>query len=878
MNKVQKVICHVVQHVALVVGVVLLTTALLSSYVRYETVNGVQSTFLNNEGQQKDFEDSKIFNQLMKEQALAIVRYGAIRGQLETDGVYDANKVIDVTAYANRFTGVPSRYVTADYYLEDLIRWGKYGIEYVMTETSAEDFLNGITEYTVISNAGYGSYHGNISPYNTDLSHSVEKIDVSGNSLSPTLYEGIYEGDGYDPDMTVENGDNTDNTEISQHYLIVNRYQTVDGKNIEDYVSDWDAYDTLRDSLATTIQDLAEDYALCEKYYDYYDETGSDAKSNVVYLIRKTIGNKTEVYTNMDTEWTDLTSLEMTLKETCDRYILYDAQDLRYETNTKVTEAELRQYISDYGYAYPENLQIMIGVNKDRAVKDCFVTADAAYQKAVPDFTQNVIIAVIWLFIFLAMVILLTVKEGVVRDKETGEKTFVLHAEDKIPTEIFLVLFAIAMGVLIGACVELFLGGRWISDLYTLYQRNGVILFMAGITLLGSLVCSFFYYSLVRRIRAHRIWKGSLLRRGIIRFEKAVHYMRNHKSIAVRVWVPFLGFAGVNLLAVILAGQMRMPLVVFIGIVLFNALVGVVCFRNAVARQHILQVINRICKGDLNAKVDEDSLNGDNLVLAKAVNRIGDSVRDAVETSMKDERLKTDLITNVSHDLKTPLTSIINYVDLIKREQVDNPKVQEYIEVLDTKSQRLKQLTEDLLEASKISSGNIVLHMERINLVELLNQTMGEFSEKFEQKGLIPVVNAPSQAVYVLADSRRSYRVMENLFNNIFKYALEGTRIYIDLGFTEWKSADGNGSQEGVYLSLKNISAMELNVAPEELTERFIRGDESRTTEGSGLGLSIAKNLTEAMNGMFEISIDGDLFKVVIVFPRMGDVKKEIEE
>lgn len=872
MNKVQKVICHVVQHVALVVGVVLLTTALLSSYVRYETVNGVQSTFLNNEGQQKDFEDSKIFNQLMKEQALAIVRYGAIRGQLETDGVYDANKVIDVTAYANRFTGVPSRYVTADYYLEDLIRWGKYGIEYVMTETSAEDFLSGITQYTVISDTGYGSYHGNISPYNTDLSHSMEKIDVSGNSLSPTLYEGVYGGDGYDADMTAEIGEST---EVSQHYLIVNRYQTVDGKNIEDYVSDWDAYDALKDSLATTIRDLAENYALCEKYYDYYDETGSDAKSNVVYLIRKTIGNKTEVYTNMDTERTDLTSLEMTLKETCDRYILYDAQDLRYETNTKVTEAELRQYISDYGYAYPENLQIMIGVNKDRPVKDCFVTAGAAYQKAVPDFTQNVIIAVIWLVIFLAMVILLTVKEGVVRDKETGEKTFVLHAEDKIPTEIFLVLFAVAMGVLIGACVELFLGGMWISDLYTLYQRNGVLLFMAGITLLGSLVCSFFYYSLVRRIRARRIWKGSILRWAVVQLKKGIRYMQNHKSLVVRVWVPFLGFSGVNLLAVILADQMMMSFVVFFGIALFDVLVGIVCFRNAVARQNILQVINRICKGDLNAKVDETALNGDNLVLAKAVNRIGDSVREAVETSMKDERLKADLITNVSHDLKTPLTSIINYVDLIKREQVDNPKVQEYIEVLDTKSQRLKQLTEDLLEASKISSGNIVLHMERINLVELLNQTMGEFSEKFEQKGLIPVVNAPSQAVYVLADSRRSYRVMENLFNNIFKYALEGTRIYIDLGFTEWKSADGNGSQAGVFLSLKNISAMELNVAPEELTERFIRGDESRTTEGSGLGLSIAKNLTEAMNGMFEISIDGDLFKVVMVFPKMDDVKPQ---
>ena len=848
MNKMQKVICHVVQHVALVAGVLLLSMALLSSYVRYETVNGVQSTFLNNEGRQKNFEDSGIFSKLLKEQARTVIRYGAIRGQLETNGSYDANKVIDVTAYANRFEGVPSRYVTADYYLKDLIRWGKNGIEYVTVETSAEDFLSGMTEYTILSDTGYGSYHGNISPYNTDLSNSMEKMDVSGNSLSSTL------------------------SENEQHLLIVNRYQTVEGKNIEDYVSDWDSYEALENSLIISIQDLAENYALYEKYHDYYDETGSNAQSNVIYLIRKTVGNKIEIYTNLETEKKDLSSLETAFKKSCNRYIFYDAQNLRYETNTQLTEAELRQFISDYDYVYPENLQIMIGVNKDLAVQDCFVTTEAAYQNATSNFTQCVI-AAICLLIFFAMVVLLTVKEGVVKDKETGERNFVLHAEDKIPTEIFLVFLAITIGLLIGLYVLVFCDGMYISVIYTLYQREGVALFIAGIVLLGSLVCSFFYYSLVRRIRAHRLWKGSLLGFGIVWFKKAIRYMQNHESIVVRVLIPFLGFAGVNLLAVILADQRMLPFVVLIGIVLFDVLVGIVCFKNAIARQKILQVINRICKGELDAKVDETTLTGDNLVLAKGVNQIGDSVRVAVETSMKDERLKADLITNVSHDIKTPLTSIINYVDLMKREQIDNPRVQEYIEVLDTKSQRLKQLTEDLLEASKISSGNIILHMEKINLVELLNQILGEFSEKFEQKMLTPVVNVPSQVVYVLADSRRIFRVMENLFNNIFKYALEGTRIYVDLGFTEWKSADGSGSQAGVFLSLKNISAKELNVAPEELTERFIRGDESRTTEGSGLGLSIAKNLTEAMNGMFEITIDGDLFKVVLVFPKMDDVK-----
>ena len=250
------------------------------------------------------------------------------------------------------------------------------------------------------------------------------------------------------------------------------------------------------------------------------------------------------------------------------------------------------------------------------------------------------------------------------------------------------------------------------------------------------------------------------------------------------------------------------------------------------------------------------------------MNSIGKGIQEAVEISMKDERMKADLITNVSHDIKTPLTSIVNYVDLIKREDVDNEKIRSYIRVLDEKSQRLKQLTDDLVEASKISSGNINLHFERINLTELMNQTIGEFSEKFEQKNLTTVMNVNAGYAVIEADSRRIWRVMENLFNNIFKYALEGTRVYIAIEHHD----DEN---ERIELSIKNISANALNCNPQELTERFIRGDVSRTTEGSGLGLSIAKNLTEAQGGTFEIILDGDLFKVIMTFPL---AKEQTEE
>ena len=260
-------------------------------------------------------------------------------------------------------------------------------------------------------------------------------------------------------------------------------------------------------------------------------------------------------------------------------------------------------------------------------------------------------------------------------------------------------------------------------------------------------------------------------------------------------------------------------------------------------------------------------MHGENRALAEAVNSIGDGIQDAVATSMKDERLKADLITNVSHDIKTPLTSIINFVKLLKREDIADERIRGYIEVLDAKSQRLKQLTDDLVEASKISSGNISLQMERINFVELINQTIGEFMEKMEEKCLQVIPVMPERPVYIEADSRRIWRVVENLFGNVYKYALEGTRVYLDL--TE---KEENGRKTAVF-SMKNISAQPLNIDADELTERFIRGDVSRSTEGSGLGLSIAKNLTELQNGKFDIYLDGDLFKVILTFPCMEEEK-----
>lgn len=283
------------------------------------------------------------------------------------------------------------------------------------------------------------------------------------------------------------------------------------------------------------------------------------------------------------------------------------------------------------------------------------------------------------------------------------------------------------------------------------------------------------------------------------------------------------------------------------------------CFRREREREQIQQAIELIASGALDTTLEAEQFHGQEKKMAQAVNHIRDGLKEAVLESIKNERMKADLITNVSHDIKTPLTSIVNYVELLKRENLENERVQNYIRIIDEKSQRLKHLTEDLVEASRISSGNIRLDMQQIDFVELLYQTGGEFNEKFEQRELTIITKLPNKSVFIYADGRQLYRTIENLYTNAAKYALEKTRVYVQL-----EEKDGYA-----VFSMKNISKTMIPMDGDQhtdLTERFVRGDASRTTEGSGLGLSIAKNLTNLMNGTFEIKVDGDLFIVLISY------------
>ena len=282
----------------------------------------------------------------------------------------------------------------------------------------------------------------------------------------------------------------------------------------------------------------------------------------------------------------------------------------------------------------------------------------------------------------------------------------------------------------------------------------------------------------------------------------------------------------------------------------------ILAIRKADGLDLIMDGLKKISDGELQYKIKTDTLTGKQKVMAEYINNIGSGLDAAVENSLKKERMQTELITNVSHDLKTPLTSIINYVDLMKRENPTDPKIQEYLRILDEKSQRLKVLTEDVVEASKASTGNIKLEMNDIDFVEMVQQVIGEFEEKFQEKNLTMMVHFTDEPSIIYADGQRMWRVLENVFGNVVKYAMEGTRVYAEI----------SNRNKKVTFSLKNISAQPLNISADELTERFIRGDVARNTEGSGLGLSIAKSLTELQGGEFKLYLDGDLFKVMITF------------
>lgn len=352
--------------------------------------------------------------------------------------------------------------------------------------------------------------------------------------------------------------------------------------------------------------------------------------------------------------------------------------------------------------------------------------------------------------------------------------------------------------------------------------------------------------SLVKHCKNRTLLSHTLIYQLLKKVFLAVKNVFDSGSIGVKTVLLVIGYP-----ALVAATYFMFPIT--IGVVAWLALKKVKSFNR------IKEGVEQIKHGDLHHHIEVKG-KGELSQLATNINQITDGLRKSVDSEIKSERLKTELITNVSHDIRTPLTSIITYVDLLKIEK-DPEKMAEYIDVLDQKSKRLKHLTDDLFEAAKASSGSMPVQLEKIDIVSLLTQGIGEMDEKIEASALDFKLAHPTEKVYVNADGKLLWRAVENLFSNIFKYAQPASRVYLDVEDLE----------DEVRVTVKNISAYELNISAEELMERFKRGDESRTSEGSGLGLSIAESLINIQRGKFIVQVDGDLFKVMIYLPKISN-------
>lgn len=426
---------------------------------------------------------------------------------------------------------------------------------------------------------------------------------------------------------------------------------------------------------------------------------------------------------------------------------------------------------------------------------------------------------------------------------------------DKIPLEIIL-----GIGVAIFTIIILMtFGGVTPSDISLEVSLIVTAYFSIYI------VIAIIFDTFVRRLKAKTFWKSTIIGKifkqlGKIfsKLEKFFKELKGTSKFFDKTTKKFILDCVIAIVFVIIILLIFHEDLVFTA-VLETVIVVIFIFRllKAIADyDKIEEKLKEMYEGNNNDTLERKEFLPEFYQSVDYINDISNGFERAIQDRIKSERLKTELITNVSHDIKTPLTSIINYVDLLKKEDIRNEKANEYIEILDSKSQRLKKLIEDLVEASKVSTGNVKLQIEKINIVELLNQAIGEFEDKFEVKKLEILLEAKESEIYILADSRYMYRIVENLFSNISKYALENSRVYIDI----------IKKSNEVYIEIKNISKEKLNISAEELMQRFVRGDKSRTTEGSGLGISIAQNLTEIQKGVFNLKLDGDLFRVELIF------------
>ncbi|MBQ7057766.1 MAG: HAMP domain-containing histidine kinase [Firmicutes bacterium] len=521
----------------------------------------------------------------------------------------------------------------------------------------------------------------------------------------------------------------------------------------------------------------------------------------------------------------------------------------------------------EYGYKFSYNAEVFnpqLGENQavwvevylldPLTVEDSFFRYQLVWEKVeplrAPLLTAGIVSGIVW--VFLQVYLLCAAGHKRVGDRDE----LVQNGLHKIPFDILTGLVFVAM-------IPFFI--FW-DEAERMFGRNlywdRLLIEWGSIAVLAAgtyLILLFYFMSLAIRIKKKNLWSGMLcirvlrwIGKGVKAFFKAIPQM--WKQLALIAGITL----GVNFVALLAADSWDGRLVLSMLIWTLSIVIIVKTVREGLYERDRQAVVARLAEGDLASPVELKARGRENQAEAANLSRLRDTVSIAVEKQMQSERLKTELITNVSHDIKTPLTSIINYIDLMKKEGDYTEKQEEYLSVLDKQSVRLKKLIEDLIEASKASTGNIKAEMMPISLGEMLRQLEGEYSEKLEKAELELIMKLPEEEIMVMADGRLLSRVFDNLFSNVIKYSQPGTRVYVDL----------MKGTEYATVSLRNVSRYPLDISENELMERFTRGDSSRHTEGSGLGLGIALSLVEIMGGRFRINIDADLFKAFVSLKR----------
>ena len=829
---------------------------------------------------QQPFEESQEFNYMVENYMDDVLTQIRLENLFETDGMMNRNKEIDVMEYSKNDTANGENVSGIAYSLEELINWGE--------DFDSAESDNYAKNSVIVCQKPEGTYEYY---YTSDFMTRVESgvfdiIMQDGSDVDGFLQElqnGKYTSSGfYNFDIVDMEGNILYTDCWNFGSALIEKYAPQGAENLLQVVNNSPRLNgklsVIYDDLAYTLGNIYSDYQNYQMGFEHLEE----GNTNFTYIYanndtKKVVTNKTSYENYAELE----KNVQNLISEKDVKYMVIYPKLKDFNSNMNVSKSDKWEKLRSYSSEKKWNSVFAVAVDTTYTIQDQFYQNKVAYDNNIPYFKGTTWLLVLSIILFLGATIWLTLEAG----RTAEDEELHLNGFDHWKTEIAAVLIVLIW--IVGSYIGIHF---WNGNIYTMindiptYLKDGGTYFeyyyargmdvssaymsaslylpslsiaeLAEIYFYGvfTLGCFFMgYVSLIKRIKGRNLWKNSLLR-VIVRF---IYKIYDNRKKTTKTVLLLCGFFLVQGIAVLFRNGVTMLLVLLADVGVFY-----VVLNGLLLKEKLKKGIEEIALGNMEYQIPLQGLRGENLKLAEMINGIANGFHMAVEEAMKNERLKTDLITNVSHDIKTPLTSIINYVAILKQSDIADPKIQGYLDILEAKAQRLKTLTEDVVEASKVSSGNISLEYMDVDLVEMIQQTEGEMAEKFEARNLKMIVNLPAEPAVVHVDGRRMWRVLENIFGNAAKYAMPGTRVYADLKLEE----------DTVDLSLKNVSEHQLNISADELTERFIRGDLSRSSERSGLGLSIAQSLTTMQGGTFNLYLDGDLFRVNIRFPR---VKKQ---